>query len=69
MKIFFIGICCALSIGAYAQTVTNKSYAATAGQQIRFKFDYPVIHISTWEKNEVAITAHLFNCSRKWLTA
>lgn len=57
MKTLFIGLCCALAIGAYGQTIINKSYPATAGQQIQLKFDYPVIHISTWDKNEVAVTA------------
>jgi hypothetical protein len=57
MKIFFISICCALSVGAYAQTITTKSYPATAGQRIELKFDYPVVQVSTWDKNEVSVTA------------
>ncbi len=59
MKLFFIGICCALSISAHAQTLISKSYPAQAGQQVTLKFDYPVIKVSTWEKNDVSILAHV----------
>ena len=59
MKIFFMGICCALSIGAYAQTIVTKSYPVKQGQQVNLKFDYPVVKISTWEKNEVSVIAHV----------
>jgi hypothetical protein len=59
MKIFFVGICCALSIGASAQTIVSKSYPAQEGQQITLKFDYPVVKVSTWEKNEVSVIAHV----------
>jgi hypothetical protein len=59
MKIFFIGICCALYIGACAQTPISKTYPAQAGQQLKLKFDYPVVHISTWDKNEVSVIARV----------
>lgn len=42
---------------SFAQTVVNRSYAVKSGQHILLKFDYPVVKISTWDKNEVAITA------------
>ena len=57
MKSFFIGICCVLFLGAHAQTITNKSYPAQPGQQVTLKFDYPVVKVSTWEKNEVSVIA------------
>lgn len=57
MKIIFIFICCAFSVGIYGQTTTTKSYPVKPNQQLQFKFDYPVIHISTWDKNEVTVTA------------
>ncbi|OCX53389.1 hypothetical protein BEL04_03555 [Mucilaginibacter sp. PPCGB 2223] len=57
MKNLFIGICCAFSIGANAQTTINKSYPVQPGQPINLNFDYPVIKISTWEKNEVSVIA------------
>jgi len=42
---------------AMAQTPVNKSYPVTPGQKISFRFDYPeLIKISTWDKNEIAIT-------------
>ncbi len=59
MKLFFICICCALTMGAYAQTTINKSYPAQQGQQINLKFDYPIVKVTTWEKNEVSIVAHV----------
>ncbi|MDT3403696.1 hypothetical protein [Mucilaginibacter terrae] len=42
---------------SFAQTVVNRSYPVKAGQPILLKFDYPVVKISTWDKNEVAVTA------------
>lgn len=59
MKIFFISICCALFLGAHAETVITKSYPAERGQQVNLKFDYPVVKISTWDKNEVSVIAHV----------
>jgi len=59
MKIFFVGICCALSIGAFGQTTVSKTYPAKEGEQITLKFDYPVVKVSTWDKNEVSVTAHV----------
>jgi hypothetical protein len=57
MKKFFIGICCALTFGAHAQTIFTRSYRAQPGQHLSFKFDYPAVKISTWDKNEVSVTA------------
>jgi ribosome-associated translation inhibitor RaiA len=59
MKIFFTCICCALLIGAHAQTILNRSYPAKPGQQITLKFDYPIVKVSTWDKNEVSVIAHV----------
>jgi hypothetical protein len=60
MKKYIIGICCALlSTGVFAQTTISKLYPTQAGQQINLKFDYPVVRVSTWEKNEVSIIAHI----------
>ena len=60
MKKYIIGICCALSsISVFAQTIINKLYPAQAGQQIKLKFDYPVVKVSTWEKNQVSVIAHV----------
>lgn len=59
MKILFISICCALFLGAHAETVINKSYPAERGQQVILKFDYPIVKISTWDKNEISVTAHI----------
>ncbi|KQC00076.1 hypothetical protein [Pedobacter sp. Hv1] len=41
----------------FAQTVINRSYPVKAGQKLSLKFDHPLVRISTWDKNEVAITA------------
>ncbi|MVN92651.1 hypothetical protein [Mucilaginibacter aquatilis] len=42
---------------AGAQTIINKSYPIKKGQPLELKFDYPVVKITTWEKNEVAVIA------------
>jgi hypothetical protein len=59
MKIFFLCICCVLFLGAGAQTTLNRSYPAKPGQQVTLKFDYPVVKISTWDKNEISVVAHV----------
>lgn len=59
MKILFIGICFALSLGSYAQTVTTKTFTVARGQQVNFKFDYPKVKVSTWDKDEVSVTSHV----------
>lgn len=41
----------------FAQTPINKTIPVRAGQQLRMNFDYPkLIRLSTWDKNEIAIT-------------
>jgi len=59
MKKFFVGICCALTFGAHAQTTFTRSYPVQPGQQLNFKFDYPVVKISTWDKNEISVIARV----------
>ncbi|MBX2914995.1 MAG: hypothetical protein KF856_06965 [Cyclobacteriaceae bacterium] len=42
---------------AMAQTPVNNSYPVTTGQKISLRFDYPqLVKVSTWDKNEIAIT-------------
>lgn len=52
-----IGIMMSLFTGVLvAQTPLNKSYPVSAGQKIKFHFDYPeLVKISTWDKNEISI--------------
>lgn len=59
MKLFFISLCCALTIGARAQTTVSKSYPARPGQQVILKFDYPKVKVSTWDKSEISVVAHV----------
>jgi hypothetical protein len=60
MKKYFIGVCCAfLSITVFAQTTISKLYPAQAGQQIKLKFDFPEVKVSTWEKDQVSVIAHV----------
>src|ERR1700760_787860 len=59
MKNLLICICCALSMAANAQSTVTKSYPAQAGQEIKLKFDYPIVKISTWDKNEVSVVANV----------
>ena len=57
MKLLLIAAVCALPTGLCAQSTISKTYPVPAGQPITLKFDYPVVHVSTWEKNEVSVTA------------
>jgi hypothetical protein len=60
MKKYIIGIFCALlSAAVFAQTTISKLYPAQAGQQIKLKFDFPEVKVSTWEKNQVSVIAHV----------
>jgi hypothetical protein len=59
MKTLIICLCCARFLGAQAQTTTTKTFPAQAGQQINLKFDYPIVKVSTWDKNEVSVIAHV----------
>jgi len=60
MKTIFTWFCCIILTGAGAQTTVNRSYPVKPGQQIELDFDYPkIIRISTWDKNEVSLTAHV----------
>jgi len=53
-----MGLCCIIVIGGAAQTKVNRSYPVKPGQQVELEFDYPkVIRVSTWDKNEVSVTA------------
>jgi len=46
-----------LTIKVYSQTEINKTIAFQPGQTITMHFDYPeLIKVSTWDKNEIAIT-------------
>jgi hypothetical protein len=47
-----------LPVCASSQTKVTRSYPVQKNQQIELKFDYPkIVHISTWDKNEIEITA------------
>ena len=56
-KRFTILLCLLAPITVLAQTVINRTYPVKAGQHLLLKFDYPVVHISTWDKNEIEINA------------
>lgn len=43
---------------ALSQTKINKSYPVKKGDAVVLHFDYPkVVHVSSWDKNEIAIEA------------
>ncbi len=53
-------LCCLVAISATAQTTVNRSFPVKAGQHVELVFDYPkVVRVSTWDKNEVSIIAHV----------
>lgn len=44
--------------GVSAQTKVEKTYPVKPGQKVDLSFDYPkLVRISTWDKNEVSVTA------------
>lgn len=58
MKTILTVLCCTLLCLAQAQQTITKNYPIKAGQQLNLSFDYPkVVKLSTWDKNEVSITA------------
>ena len=59
MKSICIAVCCTASLFVQAQTSFTKSYPAQPNQQINLNFDYPVVKVSTWDKNEVSVVAHV----------
>lgn len=60
MKTLFMLLCCVIAAGATAQTTVTRSYPVKPGQKVELNFDYPkVVKISTWDKNEVSVTAHV----------
>jgi hypothetical protein len=59
MKTIFLWVASVLTIGATAQSTVNKSYPVKPGQQIEISFDFPNVKVSTWDRNEVSIVAHV----------
>lgn len=59
MKSIFTGLLITMIPAlTFSQTRLSKTYQADKGQKIEFKFDYPkIIHISTWDKNEISVEA------------
>ena len=56
LKYIVWGIALAIPVGAWAQTVINRSIPLQRGQAIVMSFDYPeLIRVSTWDKNEISI--------------
>lgn len=58
-KSIFTGLLILATTGfAFSQAKITKTYPVEKGQTIALKFDYPkLIHISTWDKKEIAIEA------------
>ncbi|MES2332490.1 MAG: hypothetical protein V4539_22985 [Bacteroidota bacterium] len=60
MKTILTWLCCIIAAGATAQSVVTRSYPVAAGQKVELHFDYPrIVKISTWDKNEVSVVAHV----------
>lgn len=60
MKTIFMWLCCIIATGTTAQSTVNRSYPVKAGQQVELDFDYPrIVKVSTWDKNEVSVIAHV----------
>lgn len=60
MKTLLLCFCCSIVLATNAQTTLNKTYPLKQGDKIELDFDYPkIVRISTWDKNEVSVTAHV----------
>jgi hypothetical protein len=46
-------------VPAAAQTQVNKIVPVKTGQTLRLQFDYPAVKITSWDKNEIAITGEV----------
>jgi hypothetical protein len=58
MKTILTAVCMIIIGCATAQTKVEKSYPVKPGQKVELAFDYPkLVRISTWDKNEVSVTA------------
>lgn len=57
MRILIFILTSFITVSLAAQTPVMKSFATTSGQKIVLRFDYPeLVKVSTWDKNEIAIT-------------
>ena len=60
MKTICLWIACFAALSTTAQSTVNKSYPVKPGQVVELSFDYPkVVKVSTWDKNEVSVIAHV----------
>ena len=59
MKSFLLFVFTLFSIRSYSQKINQTSFDTSLGQQILLKFDYPVVKVSTWNKNKVSILMHV----------
>lgn len=60
MKKFITAIVLFVAQCTFAQTPISKTIAIQPGQAIRMRFDFPkLIKVSTWDKNEIAITGEV----------
>ncbi|WP_316778074.1 DUF4097 family beta strand repeat-containing protein [Pedobacter antarcticus] len=59
MKLMITGLLLAIIPStAFSQSTVNRTYPVAPGQKIELKFDYPkIIHVSTWDKKEIGVTA------------
>ena len=58
MKTILTLLCCISLYTLQAQQSVTKTYPVKSGQQLELSFDYPkTVKVSTWDKEEVSITA------------
>lgn len=58
MKTILTLLCCISLYTLQAQQSITKTYPVKSGQQLELSFDYPkTVKVSTWDKEEVSITA------------
>jgi len=55
MRTLFILLLTTAAATLHAQTAVNKTIPVQSGQKLVMKFDYPVVKVSTWDKNEISI--------------
>src|SRR5688572_3142727 len=59
MKSILTLLVVAAAMSAAAQTKISKAIPVKAGQTLNMRFEYPVVKVVSWDKNEILIEAEV----------
>ena len=60
MKSILTLLVVAAAMSAAAQTKISKAIPVKAGQTLNMRFEYPVVKVVSWDKNEILIEAETY---------